>query len=345
MSYYLSQKWGRNSVVTREITGAEDFAGVVGENVVGAIYGAIGTAAGSAIRFIGEGIQDARLRVVGDLIDRAMYETDAGNYTVAIDATNEAMQRYNGYDDKYFLIWLRGVVYLQWGLSCGEWQMMGEKMMLIDGAINDFNAAILQGGEEMDFLMSRAGAYVERGALAYALSDIVKCMQRDPNNPIHYILKNKVLCQLSDFDQALSTMEHAVHLSPSAATYFNRGMVHLLKESYDPAIADFSRAIMLNGLVAAYYQHRAEAHTAKGNTDAATADLATAQQLLASAVPRPANPNVPQSQAVPVSKPSVLHKFLHGDFEQSQTAPPLPAIDYSKSKPTANFGPLGEKPR
>jgi tetratricopeptide (TPR) repeat protein len=90
-----------------------------------------------------------------------------------------------------------------------------------------------------------------------------------------YVGRARVYLATARLDQALGDLNTAISINPNlAAAFFWRGQVYRLKGDVDPAIEDFSRAIVQAGQVdRASYLARAQLFVAKGDYARAIADF------------------------------------------------------------------------
>lgn len=108
-----------------------------------------------------------------------------------------------------------------------------------------------------------------------ALAEIEKAVALDPNDAETYVLKGDLLVARGDFDNspALNAYKKAGELAPNAARPIARKAVMYYRAmNYEAALAEFDRAISVDGSFAPAYKGRAETHFKLKSPDKATAD-------------------------------------------------------------------------
>lgn len=108
-----------------------------------------------------------------------------------------------------------------------------------------------------------------------ALAEIEKAIALDPNDAETYVLKGDLLVDRGSFDasDALAAYKKAGELAPNAARPIARkAVMYYRAKNYEAALAEFDRAINVDGSFAPAYKGRAETHFKLKSPDKATAD-------------------------------------------------------------------------
>jgi tetratricopeptide (TPR) repeat protein len=148
-----------------------------------------------------------------------------------------------------------------------------------DGAIQDFNKAVINNPNSAEALCGRAEAkiyllnypeamkdaelaanidpncaraHVLMGEVLFVQKDYLKALKsymdasQLPNPPVQATTgKAKVMNQLGNAKEAYRILDEAIQTQPNAEYYYARGMLNNSKEKYSKAIQDFDKAISL----------------------------------------------------------------------------------------------------
>ena len=116
----------------------------------------------------------------------------------------------------------------------------------VDGALNDFNAAIKLMPENANFYCVRAVAYGEQGDHSKAMQDFDAAVELDNRSATPLYAKAVFHFNSEDFDRSLQDCHRAISLSPDwSEAYCLRGMVLMRLGDYGGAIHDFGETINL----------------------------------------------------------------------------------------------------
>lgn len=160
--------------------------------------------------------------------------------------------------------------------------MLHQKAGRKDQALKDLNAAIAANANCGWFYQYRAQVHKDAKRYQDALSDCMKAVQLTPKKDDHlFHLRAEVYRALNQGDLALVDIDQAIQLNPKGEYYSFRAGQHLVAKAFDKAIADYTRAIDLNGGDWADYALRAKAYEATGRKDLARKDQSMAQVQMA----------------------------------------------------------------
>ena len=184
-----------------------------------------------------------------------------------------------------------------------------------DGAIQDFNNAIVKNPNNVEALCGRAEAklyllnYAEAtkdaelaasldpncaradvimGDILFSQKDYLKALKfymdasQLPNPPPQATTgKAKVMNQLGNPKEAYRILDEAIQTQPNAEYYYARGMLNNSKEKYTKAIQDFDKAFSLNPTFNAFglYLNRGATYLTLKEMDKALSDFSKAVEL------------------------------------------------------------------
>lgn len=125
-----------------------------------------------------------------------------------------------------------------------------------------------------DYLL-RGERYLKRQRYSQATSDFNAALQLDTANARAYRLRGSLLRQKGDLETALADLNRAIDLDgKDAEAYFERGQAYWRqgKNSWDKAVADYTRAIQLNPGHALASNNRGVIHEFRGEFELAFVD-------------------------------------------------------------------------
>lgn len=130
--------------------------------------------------------------------------------------------------------------------------------------------------------MMRFQAYNAEGRTAEAIQECTTLARNPEVRFFALFCRAKLLLDLNDpdHDQALTDANEAVALSPEANTYGVRAQVYWSMGLLEKCIADYSRAIQLDGSNADFLINRATVYEELGKDDAAQRDRFAAQAVI-----------------------------------------------------------------
>jgi len=157
-----------------------------------------------------------------------------------------------------------------------------------DASINYFNQALVEWGkpgpmiEVADIYFWRADAYLAKGELNRAISDLGIVIHFQPGNGSAYNNRGNAYTDTEDPDRAIADYTKAIELASGdclPCAYSNRGHLYEDKGAYDMAVADLNEAIRLKPDFADAYDARGHAYVHKKEYDKAIADHNSAINL------------------------------------------------------------------
>ncbi|NJM73590.1 MAG: tetratricopeptide repeat protein, partial [Scytonema sp. RU_4_4] len=148
------------------------------------------------------------------------------------------------------------------------------------GAIADYNQALLINANNPDAYFRRSIAYYDLKKYQVALEDLNKVVQLSPKNAKAYNNRGVIRSDLGDKQAALSDINQAIQLDPKLAiAYYNRGNLRDDLGDKKAALADYNQAIQLDPKYASAYNNRGKIRSELGDKQAALADYNQAIQL------------------------------------------------------------------
>lgn len=98
-------------------------------------------------------------------------------------------------------------------------------------------------------------------------------IENEGNYALAYLIRGSFYFDIETYDNALADYSKVIELDPSnLMAYLERAPLYIQKEKYDEAIADCTKAIGLNPTIETPYQNRGAAYYYKGQFDNAIAD-------------------------------------------------------------------------
>ncbi|MBP5974644.1 tetratricopeptide repeat protein [Brasilonema sp. CT11] len=148
------------------------------------------------------------------------------------------------------------------------------------GAIADYNQALLINPNNPDAYFGRSKAYYYLKNYPAALEDVNKILQLSPKNANVYSNRGLLRYESGDKQAALADYNSAIQLDPKyASAYNNRGVLRYESGDKQAALADYNSAIQLDPKYAPAYTYRGILRKQSGDKQAALADFNSAIQL------------------------------------------------------------------
>lgn len=127
--------------------------------------------------------------------------------------------------------------------------------------------------ENPQHYMTRAGCYLAMGQKERALADVERILKLQPNHLLALELRGEFYLMDKNYDVALGYFEKTRALSPNwALPYFDRASVFMERGELQSAVENFNKSIALQSRVPLFYVVRSIAHYRLGNLRAAHAD-------------------------------------------------------------------------
>ena len=150
----------------------------------------------------------------------------------------------------------------------------------MDGAIAEFNRAIILDPKNSEAFCGRGRAKCASGYINAALADLNRAIELNPKNSEAFRDRGRVKLIKRELDGAQADINRAIELNPQEAeAYIARAAVKVSKNDFDGAIADDSRAIELDPKITSAYVSRGGCKLMKQDADGAIADLTRAINL------------------------------------------------------------------
>ena len=111
-------------------------------------------------------------------------------------------------------------------------------------------------------------AYLQEGQVEPAINAIGRAIECDPNEPINYSNRGRILFELQRAEESLADYNKAIELAPSAELYASRSVVHMALGKEAAALYDLNDAYDLDPSVknllnrAAFFSHKGMASDA-----------------------------------------------------------------------------------
>lgn len=142
-----------------------------------------------------------------------------------------------------------------------------------DGAIVEYDRAILLNADEPLAFLNRGKAKSDKGDLDSAIADYDKAISLDPNWSLPYNNRGFNHLNKGEFDAAIVDLDKAIALNPNDAyAHNNRGKAYAGKGDLEKAMVDYDRSIALDASNALAFNNRGFARGEKGEFDGALAD-------------------------------------------------------------------------
>jgi lipoprotein NlpI len=149
-----------------------------------------------------------------------------------------------------------------------------------NGAIRDYNEAILRKPDYAAAFNERGNALYNKGDLDGALKDYGEAIRLKPDYAAALYNRGNVRRAKDDLDSSLKDYDESIRLNPSSADAFNnRGLARHNKGDFDGALKDYSDAIRLRPDMVEAFNNRAIVLRAKGDLDGAIRDYDEAIRL------------------------------------------------------------------
>lgn len=145
-------------------------------------------------------------------------------------------------------------------------------------------AELLKNPNSADNWNRAAIAYLKQGNLAAAADYIGHAIALEPNEPLHYSNRGRILYALERHQEALADYSQALGLAPSAELYSSRSVVNMVLGKEAAALSDLNDAFELDPSVDNLL-NRASFYTNKGMAADALRDMTQVIEM------QPKNPN------------------------------------------------------
>ncbi len=195
------------------------------------------------------------LTSVNDLIQQGNACCAKGNYGAAIRLFNRAIRKQPGAAIAYYS---RGIV---------------------QAILNNQQNALHDLSQTIQIDPNFAQAYAERGIIYLAwgkprraLKDCDRAIQLNPNYERAYFGRGAAHSYLGNIEAAIADFTQQLLLQPTAAIYYNMGVLQLLDGKYDQAIASLTNCLRLDAQFSSAYYNRGHALYVTGDEAKALED-------------------------------------------------------------------------
>lgn len=126
-----------------------------------------------------------------------------------------------------------------------------------------------------------------KGVREQAMSDFMKLLTDNPEDPDALQSAAEIMGRLGDFDKAFELADQAIKLNPTGfSVYLLRARLYHKQQKYDLAIKDLDKAVDIQPGSFLAYLDRAEFHYDAGNKDSAAKDYGKAREIKGEQLPR-----------------------------------------------------------
>jgi tetratricopeptide (TPR) repeat protein/serine/threonine protein kinase len=198
-----------------------------------------------------------------ELFELGLMHKDKGNYSQAIKAYTQAIDRYPRLAEAYTN---RALIH----------SINGE----LDKALHDYNEAILQQPNRADFYTSRGILFSKLGDSNAAFDDYNKALEIEPRNGFAYYNRGRELRKSKKLDAAIRDFAQAIKLAPKfSLAHKMLGITFGEKGDLESTIRSLSNAIRINPNDAKAYNLRGDVLRKTNEVDAAIRDYNKAIEI------------------------------------------------------------------
>ncbi len=143
-----------------------------------------------------------------------------------------------------------------------------------------YESLILRDSQNPNYYFNSAANLFYVSQFKDAIVYVDKALLLDSTNADYLNLKATAYSELLDYNEAINCFNLFIQYHPNnEVIYFNRGMMHFLKENYNAAILDFNKSIEMNNKKADFYYYRGLAYSKLENRILACNDLERCKTL------------------------------------------------------------------
>jgi tetratricopeptide (TPR) repeat protein len=147
-------------------------------------------------------------------------------------------------------------------------------------AVQLFTAEIDREPQEPNHYLGRAACLLNMMQKERALADVERALKLVPNHMVALQLRGEIHAMNREHDTALAYYARAQAINPNwAVPYFDRGSILLDKKEYQSALLEFNTAISLMSQLPLFYVVRSQANFRLGNLEAAHQDQENALRI------------------------------------------------------------------
>jgi tetratricopeptide (TPR) repeat protein/Zn-dependent protease len=127
--------------------------------------------------------------------------------------------------------------------------------------------------QQPNHYLARAACYLNLLQKEKALADVERALKLAPKSAVALQLRGEIYSMDKEYESALEYFTRAQEINPHwAVPYFDRGAVLMDQKEFSSALSEFNQAIALPGQFPLFYIIRSIAHFRLGNLDAAHKD-------------------------------------------------------------------------
>lgn len=158
----------------------------------------------------------------------------------------------------------------------GYYYLLGD----FERAVQYYTLDIDREPQQPSHYLARAASYLNLLQKERALADVERALKLAPKNAVALQLRGELYSLDRNYESALDFFTRAHEINPNwAVPYFDRGSVLLDKKEFLPALNEFDKAISLLSHFPLFYVIRSVAHFKLGNPEAAHKDQDQAVNL------------------------------------------------------------------
>jgi tetratricopeptide (TPR) repeat protein len=121
------------------------------------------------------------------------------------------------------------------------------------GALADYNFAIDLNSRLAAAYAARAISYIQLDRLTDAIADCDRAIELHPDLQVAHHTRAVARSYSNDNAGAIADFTRCTQLAPTAAAYYNLGVIQLTIDLYTPALASLSKSLDLQSEIATYY--------------------------------------------------------------------------------------------
>ncbi len=140
-------------------------------------------------------------------------------------------------------------------------------------AFEDFDIAVQLDPGRGRWYYARAAAAFQKHDFAQAAKDYTAALEKGFADSTLYFGRGAAFLWLKDLDHALTDLDRAISLAPSARAFHLRALAHALRHDLDSALRDFDEVVRLDPQSSEAYLHRGLTYFDRGESDQAMADF------------------------------------------------------------------------
>jgi tetratricopeptide (TPR) repeat protein len=141
---------------------------------------------------------------------------------------------------------------------------------VITEKIEELSIELDKDPENLELLTKRGSLYFQINELDFALTDIQKCVELNPQDAESYFLLYEIFSFKNDNSQALKFINKAIKINPEEPKYYHfKGFIHHQREEYELALINYEHALSLDPIIGAprTYFKRGDTYKAMNEID------------------------------------------------------------------------------